>query len=218
MSNTDSDFEEVANARHAALDTPMAGYLLYGSAALLLAAQVADGTTSLEPLMAFAPVLGAGYVYLYHRNHKILQTKELQYVENTAPQDAQKIEELTLKQKRQTRKYGAQLALGLGLALGAAVVAYASDLSSVHQAAAGALVFGGVWIATHRSRKAIHATVWERLESVNEIKGGPLLKEINQWVAKRRDPDSVSTSVNVEVSNTTTLNASTNEIKKSISI
>lgn len=197
MSTPDQDFEKIVHARHAALDTPMAGYVLYGSAALLLAAQMADGASSLEPLMALAPVLGAGYIYLYHRNHKILQTAEREYIQKTAPQHAQKIEELTLKQIRHTRKYGAQLALGLGLALGAAAIAYACDVASVHQAATGAMVFGGAWIASHRSRKAIHATVGERLETVNEIKNGPVAKEINQWIATRRNPD-VSHNVNVE--------------------
>lgn len=199
MSDVDP-FEHVVTARHTALDTPMAGYVLYGSAALMLAAQVADRATSVEPFMAVFPALGAGYMYLYHRNHKILQTKEIEYVEQTAPQHVSRIEELTTKQKRQTHKYKIQLALGAGLALGSAAVAYACDLSAVNQAATGAMVFAGVWIATHRSRKEIQATVWERLETVNEIKNEPSMKKINEWIAKRRDPTDVSNNIDVEVS------------------
>lgn len=157
--------------------------------------------------MGLAPVLGAGYMYLYHRNHKILQTKELEYVKATAPQHAQEIEELTLKQKRQTRKYGAQLIGGLVLGLGAAVLGNACDVSSVHQAAIGAGVFGGVWIAVHRSRKAIHATVWERLHAVNEIRNEPHTKSVNEWLAKRRAPSDEINSINVEDPRAALLNA-----------
>lgn len=207
MPNTDPIDHKIVDARHAALDTPMAGYVLYGSAALLLAAQVADGAPSLEPLMALTPVLGAGYMYLYHRNHKILQTTELEYVQNNAPQHAQNIEDLTLKQKRQTRKYGALLSVGLGLAVGAAAVAHACDLSSVHQAVTGAMVFGGMWVATHRNRKAITATVWERLHAVNEIKNEPHTKAVNQWLAQRRgQSEDELNSISVEGSHSVVLN------------
>jgi len=207
MSNSKTNFNDIVDARHNVLGTPMAGYLLYGTAALLLAAQVADRATSLEPLMGLAPVLGAGYMYLYHRNHKVLQTKEQEYVNTIAPQHTQNIEDLTLKQKRQTRTYGALLAVGLGFAVGAATVAHACDLSSVDQAAIGTAVFGGVWIAVHRARKAITETVWERLRAVNEIKNEPQTKSVNQWLAKRRGPsEDELNSINVEKSATVALN------------
>lgn len=213
MSHSEPNFDDIVNARHHVLDTPMAGYLLYGTAALLLAAQVADRATSLEPLMGLAPVLGAGYMYLYHRNHKVLQTKEQEYVKTIAPQHIQHVENLTLKQKRQTRTYGALLAVGLGLAVGAATVAHACDLSSVDQAAIGAAVFGaavfgGVWIAAHRARKAITETVWERLHAVNEIKNEPQTKSVNQWLAKRRGvSEGELSSIPTEEPSTVALNA-----------
>lgn len=218
MSHSEPNFDDIVNARHHVLDTPMAGYLLYGTAALLLAAQVADRATSLEPLMGLAPVLGAGYMYLYHRNHKVLQTKEQEYVKATAPQHAQHVENLTLKQKRQTRTYGALLAVGLGLAVGAATVAHACDLSSVDQAAIGAAVFGGVWVAAHRSRKAITETVWERLHAVNEIKNEPQTKSVNQWLAKRRGvSEGELSSIPTEDPSTVALNAP-HTTTKSVSI
>lgn len=187
MTKRDNDFTEIPNARHNALDLPMARNLLAGCATLMLAAQVIDGNTSLDHFMAAFPILGAGYMYLHHRNHKKLQIQELQFVrENGDLQEIVNIEKINAKQNDTARTYMKQLALGAGLAVGASIVAATCDVSSVYQAVAGTLVFSGAWLAARRSRTKITEIVWERIDLVNEVKGGNATQKIDEWLNQRR--------------------------------